>query len=49
MSELLKTLHIAAIAVWAALAYLVLPVFWRHYEHLPAMSTIPTRTRTPAA
>ena len=37
-----------AIAVWGALAYLVLPAFWRHYEHLPAMSTVPTRTRTPS-
>ena len=37
-----------AIAVWGTLAYLVLPAFWRHYEHLPAMSTVPTRTRTPS-
>jgi hypothetical protein len=36
-----------AIAVWAALAYLVLPAFWRHYEHLPAMAAMPTITRTP--
>jgi hypothetical protein len=39
---------LAAIAVWAALAYLVLPAFWRHYEHLPAMSDVPKFTRTPS-
>jgi len=29
------------------LAYLVLPAFWRHYEHLPAMATMPKVTRAP--
>jgi len=38
---------VLAIAVWAAVAYLVLPSFWRHYEHLPAMAAIPTVTHTP--
>jgi hypothetical protein len=37
-----------AIIVWAATAYLVLPSFWRHYEHLPAMATLPTITHTPS-
>ena len=36
------------IAVWAGIAYLVMPAFWRHYEHLPAMSAMPTRTQTPS-
>lgn len=36
-----------AISVYLVLAYLVLPAFWRHYEHLPAMATMPTRTRAP--
>ena len=37
-----------AIVVWAATAYLLLPSFWRHYEHLPAMATLPTITHTPS-
>lgn len=36
------------VAVWALTAYLVLPAFWRHHEHLPAMAGIPTITHTPA-
>ena len=39
---------VVAIVVWAAVAYLVLPTFWRHYEHLPAMATMPTITHTPS-
>lgn len=35
------------IGAYLALAYLVLPTFWRHYEHLPAMATMPTTTRAP--
>jgi hypothetical protein len=31
----------AALGVYLALAYLVLPTFWEHYEHLPAMATMP--------
>src|SRR6266571_5393951 len=37
-----------ALAVWVAIAYLVLPTFWRHYEHLPAMATMPTITHAPS-
>jgi hypothetical protein len=37
-----------ALAVWAAVAYLILPTFWRHYEHLPAMVTMPTITHAPS-
>ncbi len=36
-------MHIA----WLLLAYLVLPVFWRHYEHQPAVQTAPKTTLTP--
>ena len=32
--------------VYLVLAFLVLPAFWRHYEHLPAMQTLPKYTRT---
>jgi hypothetical protein len=35
------------IGLYLALAYLVAPVFWRHYEHLPAMESMPTTTRAP--
>ena len=38
---------VLAIAVYLALAYLVLPAFWRHYEHLPAMESMPKVTRAP--
>jgi hypothetical protein len=34
------------VVVYLALAYLLLPVFWRHYEHLPAMAELPKYTRT---
>jgi hypothetical protein len=34
--------------VYLALAYLVLPAFWRHYEHLPAMEALPKVTRAPS-
>ena len=36
-----------AIAAYLALAYLILPTFWRHYEHLPAMKSMPKVTRAP--
>ncbi|HWP65849.1 MAG TPA: LssY C-terminal domain-containing protein [Candidatus Limnocylindria bacterium] len=39
---------VVALALWVVLAYLAVPAFWRHYEHLPAMSAMPTLTRTPA-
>jgi hypothetical protein len=39
---------VLAIAVWAVIAYLVLPTFWRHYERLPAMAAMPTITHTPS-
>jgi len=35
------------IGVYLALAYLVLPAFWQHYEHLPAMATMPKTTQAP--
>src|SRR2546428_13291760 len=38
---------ILAIGVYLALAYLVLPTFWRHYEHLPPMADTPKLTRAP--
>jgi len=36
----------AAVVVYLALAFLILPAFWRHYEHLPAMEALPKYTRT---
>ncbi len=36
-----------ALAVYLALAYLALPTFWKHYEHLPEMATMPKVTRAP--
>lgn len=38
---------LVALAVYGALAYLVLPRAWRHYEHLPAMEALPKRTAAP--
>lgn len=35
------------VAAWAAVAYLALPAFWRHYEHLPAMERMPRTTTAP--
>lgn len=37
---------VLAVGVYVAVAYLLLPLFWRHYEHLPAMATMPKVTRT---
>jgi LssY C-terminus len=36
----------AGLAVFAALAYFVLPLFWSHYEHAPALADRPMRTLT---
>src|SRR5262249_52808046 len=35
------------VGLYLVFAYLVLPAFWRHYEHLPAMATMPTGPRAP--
>ncbi len=35
------------IGFYLALAYLVLPQFWRHYEHMPALASMPKVTRAP--
>lgn len=37
---------LGAVAAYLALAYVILPAFWRHYQHLPAMEDLPTCTRT---
>jgi len=34
------------LVIYLTLAYRVLPALWRHYEHLPATSTMPTVTST---
>ena len=34
------------LGLYLALAYVVLPALWRHYEHQPAMATMPTVTST---
>ncbi|WP_169976216.1 LssY C-terminal domain-containing protein [Tautonia rosea] len=39
-------LAIAVILTWLILAYLILPVLWRHYEHHPIMERAPKITRT---
>jgi hypothetical protein len=36
-----------AVALYLLLAYLLLPAFWGHYEHLPAMEAMPKTTRAP--
>ncbi|HXH10583.1 MAG TPA: LssY C-terminal domain-containing protein [Alphaproteobacteria bacterium] len=33
---------------YTCLAYLILPALWRHYEHNPALATVPLVTRTAA-
>jgi hypothetical protein len=38
---------VVVVGVYLVLVYLVLPTFWRHHEHLPAMATMPTMTRAP--
>jgi LssY C-terminus len=38
---------LVALGVYLVLAYLLLPLFWRHYEHLPAMESIPKTTLAP--
>jgi hypothetical protein len=35
------------LAAYLVLAYLALPDFWRHYEHLPALAAMPKVTRAP--
>jgi hypothetical protein len=37
---------LAVVAAYVAFAYVILPAFWRHYQHLPAMEDLPTCTRT---
>lgn len=34
------------VATYLGLAFVILPAFWRHYEHLPAMEALPKYTRT---
>jgi hypothetical protein len=36
----------AAVVLYLGLTFLILPAFWRHYEHLPAMEALPKYTRT---
>jgi hypothetical protein len=36
-----------ALALYLLAAYLLLPAFWGHYEHLPAMEAMPKTTRAP--
>jgi hypothetical protein len=37
---------IAAVCVYAVIAYLVLPAFWTHYEHQKRLANLPMVTRT---
>jgi hypothetical protein len=34
------------LAIWLALAYIILPLVWRHYEHNPALADAPKTTLT---
>ncbi len=45
---LVRTLKVvvALVVAWLLLAYLILPVLWRHYEHHPALESAPKTTRT---
>jgi hypothetical protein len=43
--RVLRTLA-AAVVAYLVLAFLILPAFWRHNEHLPAMEALPKYTRT---
>jgi hypothetical protein len=38
---------VVALAAYLVLAYVLLPSFWRHYEHLPAMEAMPKTTVAP--
>ncbi|HEX2367243.1 MAG TPA: LssY C-terminal domain-containing protein, partial [Bradyrhizobium sp.] len=37
---------LAIVLAYAALAYLVLPAFWTHYEHQKGLASLPMVTRT---
>lgn len=37
---------VALVVVWLLLAYVILPVLWRHYEHQPALENAPKTTVT---
>src|SRR5262245_47684932 len=45
-SRLLRRLAIG-LGIYLALAYLVLPSFWQHHEHLPAIADMPKVTHAP--
>lgn len=38
---------LALVLAWLLLAYVILPAFWRHYEHHPALENAPKTTSTP--
>jgi hypothetical protein len=37
---------LGVVIAWAALAYIVLPAFWTHYEHQKGLASLPMVTRT---
>ena len=39
-------LSLAVVVTYAALAYLLLPLFWTHYEHQKGLADLPMVTRT---
>src|SRR5215510_10124961 len=43
----LRILRIVALAIgaWLVLAYFLLPLAWRHYEHEPGLAQVPMVTR----
>jgi LssY C-terminus len=45
LERVLLTL-LAIVLCWAALAYLVLPAVWTHYEHQKGLASLPMVTRT---
>jgi len=36
------------LTTWLLLAYVILPVMWRHYEHQPSLAGFPKATETPS-
>jgi LssY C-terminus len=40
------TISVVVLSIWLMLAYLVLPLIWRHYEHNPSLADAPKTTLT---
>lgn len=40
------TISVIVLGIWLMLAYLILPLIWRHYEHNPSLANAPKTTVT---